>query len=173
VSRISFIITGPKRVGKSFLCWQILKYLRELPVSAGGVITLQNKKKWFYLVLEKQKISFEIDTDDEEFIPIGSYKVHKKNLDRVILAIQTGITCDYLFVDEIGGLELQKKGYYPVLNDVFNREMNNIIVVNQKKISEFFKQYPKAQTYEVINIEHCWIYPYYNVIKNQIDLLLN
>lgn len=88
----------------------------------------------------------------------------------MILAIQKEITSDYLFIDEIGELELQKKGYYPVLNDIFNREGINIIVVNQKKVSEFFIQYPRVQTYELINIEYCWIYPHYNVIKNQIDL---
>lgn len=77
--RISFLITGPKRVGKSFLCLQILKYLRELPVSVGGVITTQQKnKKWFYLVKEQQKISFEIENEEEEFVPIGDYKIHKK-----------------------------------------------------------------------------------------------
>lgn len=169
--RISFLITGPKRVGKSFLCLQILKYLRELPVSVGGVITTQQKnKKWFYLVKEQQKISFEIENEEEEFVPIGDYKIHKKNLNRVILAIQKEITSDYLFIDEIGELELQKKGYYPVLNDIFNREGINIIVVNQKKVSEFFIQYPRVQTYELITMEYCWIYPHYNVIKNQIDL---
>ncbi|MFX1283642.1 MAG: nucleoside-triphosphatase [Promethearchaeota archaeon] len=149
----SFIITGPKDAGKSTLCWQVLEYLNQLPVSKGGVITLQNDKKWFYLIAERAKISFEANESDE-FIPIGHFRIHKANLKRTITSIQTSLGTDYLFIDEIGPLELQGSGYFPVLKAVLSREHGNILVVREMILTEFLTQFPQTKNYRIVAVQN-------------------
>ena len=149
----SFIITGPIEAGKSTLCWQVLEYLNQTNITTGGVITLQNNKKWFYLIAEKVKISFEAD-DRVEFIPIGRFRIHKNNLKQTISSIRAVIQSDYLFIDEIGQLELQGSGYYPILDAVFSREQGNILVVRENLLDEFFSQFPQTKAYKIIQVKN-------------------
>lgn len=149
----SFVITGQIDAGKSTLCWQVLEYLNQKQVSTSGVITLQNDKKWFYLITENVKIPFEAD-DTVDFIPIGRFRIHKNNLKRTINSIQASLDSDYLFVDEIGLLELQGSGYFPILNAVFSREQGNILVVRESFLDDFFSQFPQANAYIIIHIKN-------------------
>lgn len=170
--RYSFIITGPKDAGKSTLCWQVLEYLNQLPVSKGGVITLQNDKKWFYLIAEDSKIPFEAD-ETEEFIPIGHFHVNKANLGLTINSIQTHLDSDFLFIDEIGLLELQGSGFYPVLNSVLTREHGNVLVVRETILDKFLVQYPRAREYKTLRVEDYEISSSLNIIKKDIIKKLN
>ena len=166
--RYSFIITGPKDAGKSTLCWQVLEYLNQLPVSKGGVITLQNDKKWFYLIAEDLKIPFEAN-ETEEFIPIGRFRIHKANLDYTISSIKTNLNRNYLFIDEIGLLELQGSGYFPVLNAVLSREHGNILVVRKMILKEFLSRFPQTKTYKIVQVENRETSLPLNIIKNHIN----
>ncbi|MFX1506872.1 MAG: nucleoside-triphosphatase [Promethearchaeota archaeon] len=149
----SFIITGQIKSGKSTLCWQLLEYLNKTDVTTSGVITIQNDKKWFYLIAEKVKITFEA-IDNVDFIPIGQFRIHKDNLNQTISSIRAGITSDYLFVDEIGQLELQGSGYYPILNAVFSRDQGNILVVRESLLDDFLSQFPQTKTYKIIQVRN-------------------
>ncbi len=172
MARYSFIITGPKDAGKSTLSWQVLEYLDQLPVSKGGVITLQNDKKWFYLIADKAKIPFEAN-ETEEFIPIGHFRVHKANLERTIRSVQASLDTDYLFIDEIGPLELQGSGYFPVLNAVLSREHGNILVVREMILKEFLTRFPQARNYRMIPVENRETISPLNIIKDHINKVLN
>jgi nucleoside-triphosphatase THEP1 len=147
----SFVITGQKEAGKSTLCWQVLEYLNQKHVSTSGVITLQNDKKWFFLITENVKIPFEANEIDD-FIPIGQFRIHKNNLKRTINNIQASLDSDYLFVDEIGLLELQGSGYFPILNAVLSREQGNILVVRESLLDDFFSQFPQTKRYKIIRV---------------------
>jgi nucleoside-triphosphatase THEP1 len=149
----SFIITGQIKSGKSTLCWQLLEYLNQIDVTTSGVITLQNDKRWFYLITEKVKIAFEA-FDNVDFIPIGQFRIHKDNLNKTISSIRAGIKSDYLFVDEIGQLELQGSGYYPILSAVFSREQGNILVVRESLLDNFLSQFPQTKTYKIIQVRN-------------------
>ncbi|MFX0050835.1 MAG: nucleoside-triphosphatase [Candidatus Hermodarchaeota archaeon] len=167
----SFIITGPKRAGKSTLCWHLLKYIRKQTVATvGGVITLQNRKRFFYLISEHKRIPFET-SNDQDFIKIGHYKIHKQNLKLAIDSIQQGIGSDILFIDEIGILELRKRGYHPVLKTAFSRDKSNILVVRQSILDEFIVQYPQVSDYEVLKVVDREIITPFNIIKNYVDQL--
>ena len=165
----SFIITGQREAGKSTLCWEILEFLKQHPVSIGGVITLQNDKKWFYLVSTEVKIPFEAN-ETEEFIPIGRFRIHKSNLEKVISSIQSSMDCDYLFIDEIGLLELQKSGYYPVLDEAISREHGNILVVKEAILEDFFRLFPRTKTYKMIKVENRKTASSLNLFKQYISL---
>jgi nucleoside-triphosphatase THEP1 len=164
----SFVITGQKNAGKSTLCWQVLKYLNKTQVSTSGVITLQNDKKWFYLITEKTKIPFEAE-ETEAFIPIGQFRIHRNNLKRVVNSIQTGLDQDFLFVDEIGLLELRGSGYFPILNAVLTREQGNILVVKESLLDDFFSQYPQAKAYTIIQVKNHEITSPLNIIEKHIN----
>ncbi|MFW9903824.1 MAG: nucleoside-triphosphatase [Candidatus Thorarchaeota archaeon] len=164
----SFIITGQIQAGKSTLCWQLLEYLNQTNVTTGGVITLQNNKKWFYLIREKVKIAFEA-TENVDFIPIGQFHIPKDNLNQTISSIRAGINADYLFVDEIGQLELQGSGYYPILNEVFSRRQGNILVVRESLLDNFLSQFPQTKTYKIIQVRNHEISIPLNTIKAYIE----
>lgn len=164
----SFIITGSTEAGKSTLCWQVLKNLNQKQVSTCGVITLQNDKKWFYLITEKTKIPFEAQ-ETEAFIPIGHFRIHKNNLKRAVNSIQAGLDCDFMFVDEIGLLELQGGGYYPIINSVLKRKHGNILVVRESLLDDFFSQYPQAKAYTIIQVKNREITSPLTLIKNHIN----
>ena len=164
----SFIITGPKDAGKSTLCWEVLKYLNQKQVSTSGVITLQNDKKWFYLITDKTKIPFEAQ-ETEVFIPIGQFRIHKNNLKRVINSIQASLDSDFIFVDEIGQLELQGSGYYPVLNAVLKRKQGNILVVRENLLENFFSQYSQTKGYTIIQVKNREITSPLNTIIKHIN----
>lgn len=149
----SFIITGQIQAGKSTLCWQLLEYLSQKNVTTSGVITLQNEKKWFYLIREKVKVAFEA-TDNIDFIQIGQFRIHIDNLNQTISSIRAGINADYLFIDEIGQLELQGGGYYPILNEVFSRRQGNILVVRESLLDNFSSQFPQTKTYKIIQVRN-------------------
>ena len=153
MSGCSFVITGQIQAGKSTLCWQLLKYLNQTNITTSGVITLQNDKKWFYLISEKVRLAFEA-ADNVDFIPIGQFRIHKENLNQTISSIRAGINSNYLFVDEIGQLELQGSGYYPILDAVFSREQGNILVVRESLLDNFFSQFPQTKTYKIIQVKN-------------------
>ncbi|UCG01438.1 MAG: hypothetical protein JSW11_17690 [Candidatus Heimdallarchaeota archaeon] len=164
----SFIITGSIEAGKSTLCWEVLKYLNQKQVLSSGVITLQNEKKWFYIITEKVKIPFEAQETDT-FIPIGQFRIHKNNLTRVLNSIHAGLDSKFIFLDEIGPLELQGSGYYPILNAVLKRKQGNILVVRESLLNDFFSQYPQAKAYTIIRVKNHEISSPFKIIKEQIN----
>ncbi len=168
MNKVSIIITGNKSAGKSTLCWQVLKYLYILGIKAAGVITLQNDKKWFYIISLKAKIPFEAD-ENENFIPIGHFRVHKGNLAIAISGIRSNLDCDFLFIDEIGFLELKGEGYYPILDAAISREKNNIFVVKKRILNDFQELYPSTKSYQIINVRNRQITEPFVKIKKLIE----
>lgn len=162
------IITGQKGIGKSTLCYKVIGYLQNLNIKVGGVITLQNDEKSFYLIGSKLKIPFEAK-ENESYIQIGRFRIHRENLDRAISSIQSSLESQFLFLDEIGILELQGQGYYPILSSVVLRGKTNIFVVKEKILDEFQKIYPRTQSYQVIHVNNQNLDYSLTVIKNLID----
>jgi nucleoside-triphosphatase THEP1 len=171
MNKVSILITGHKGAGKSTLCWQVLKYLYIQGIKAAGVITLQNDKKWFYVISSKLKIPFEA-RENENYIPIGQFRVHKENLEKTISNILSNINCEFLFIDEIGFLELQGEGYYPILDAAISREKNNIFVVKKRILDNFQELYPRTKSYQVISVTNRQITEPYEKIKLLIETLL-
>jgi len=149
----SIIITGTIGAGKSTLCWKIYRYLKGFTDSIGGVITLQNEKKWFYLIAENVKISFEAE-EREDFLHIGNYKVSIKNLQIANQSIRSSLGKDFLFIDEIGFLELQFQGYYEVLDLVIKRNQSNIFVVKERILNDLIRKYPMLEYYQVVKVSN-------------------
>ncbi|MHA1214808.1 MAG: nucleoside-triphosphatase [Candidatus Hodarchaeales archaeon] len=167
MSNNSFIITGDIGAGKSSLCLQLVKYLRTFSGTVGGIITLQNNRKNFYLVRKNKKIPFEAGELDE-YVSIGRFKIHKKNLEMVLKVLTNDITCNYFFIDEVGYLEIQGGGYYPVLEKVFDREQPTFVVVKKRVLKELLEKYPKLCHYQVIEVKNREYSEEFNMIKKHL-----
>ena len=168
MNKVSILITGNKGTGKSTLCWQVLKYLYIRGIKAAGVITLQNDKKWFYIISLKEKIPFEA-RENENFVPIGQFRVNKENLGKTLSNIKSNLDCEFLFIDEIGFLELQGEGYHPILDAAISREKNNIFVVKKRILDDFQELFPRTKSYQVINVANRQIAEPYEKIKLLIE----
>jgi nucleoside-triphosphatase THEP1 len=147
----SYVITGPRQVGKSTLCWKLMEYLHGRGASTGGVITIQNDSKSFFLLGSQQKIPFEA-SNEEEYIPIGKYKIHKGNLEQTKLRIIADLDKDYFFLDEVGILELTRRGFYPVLDQVLSRKNGTILVVRESVMNQFLSEFSIKFAYEIISV---------------------
>ena len=168
MDNVSIIVTGRKGEGKSTFCLQLLKYLYIQGIKAGGVITLQNDKKSFYLVSLGSRIPFEAN-ENEDFVSIGNFRIHKENMEKAISAIRSDLDCDFLFLDEIGLLELQGKGYHSILDVVISRKKSNILVVKKRILDEFQDLYLPTKSYQVIFINNREITPAYEKVRKMIE----
>jgi nucleoside-triphosphatase THEP1 len=145
----SYLITGPSKAGKSTLGYDILKYIQKQGLSAGGVITLQNDRRWFYLIQSKLKIPFEAE-DDQPSVNVGKFRISKDNLNQANDHIQNALGLDFLFIDEVGILEMNGGGYFPILESAFSRTQGNIIVVRESIFEEFRTIFNLNFDYEVL-----------------------
>jgi len=166
--RPSFIITGPRGAGKSTLCMQILEYLRNHRKYAGGVITTQNSSKWLYLVQDDRKIRFEARCD-EEYIQVGKFRVHKENMQHAVDQIMRSLEEEYLFIDEIGILEMNKGGFYPGLEKAFLREDGNIFVVRESIQQEIMDSYFINFDFQIIHLANRQTKGSFDLITSEID----
>ncbi len=170
--RPSFIITGPRRAGKSTLCMQILQYLRNHHKNVGGVITTQNSSKWIYLVQADRKIRFEARID-EECIQVGKFRIHKGNMQQAVNHIIKSLENEYLFIDEIGILEMNKGGFYPGLERGFSRGEGNMFVVRESILEEILDSYNVSSDFQIIHAANRQNKVSLDLITSEIDKYLS
>lgn len=170
--RPSFIITGPRRAGKSTLCMDILQYLKNNNKDAGGVITPQNSIRWMYFVRDDRKIRFEAKKG-EESIQVGKFHIHKGNMQQAIIQIERSLEIEYLFVDEIGILEMNKGGFYPVLEKAFSREQGNIFVVRESLVEDILDSYDFNHNFQIIRVKKSQYKKSLDFIKSEVGKCLS
>ncbi|PWI48019.1 hypothetical protein CEE45_08955 [Candidatus Heimdallarchaeota archaeon B3_Heim] len=164
----SFLITGPHKAGKSTLCLDILNHVQTRELSTGGVITLQNNVRWFYLIQSKKKVLFEA-RNHESSVSIGKFRISEENLQLALQHIAQGLDCEYLFIDEIGILEMSGKGYFPVLETALTRPQGNIIVIRESIFDNFLSEFSLKFDYEVLRCSFGKNKSLLNQVKRKID----
>ena len=172
IKRPSYFITGPRRVGKSTLCMDILQHLKNNGWDAGGVITTQNSSRWMYLVHDDKKIRFEAELN-EKSIQVGKFHIHKGNMQQAINQIEISLESEYLFVDEIGILEMNKGGFYPILEKAFSREEGNIFVIRESILENIVDSYVISFDFEIIRLEKSQYKQSLDYIKSEINKCLS
>ncbi len=166
--RPSFIITGPRRAGKSTLCIQILQYLRNHHKDVGGIITTQDASRWIYLVQDDRKIRFEASIN-EEYIQVGKFRVHKGNMQQAVNHILKSLENEYLFIDEIGILEMNKGGFYPALEKAFSRGEGNLFVVRESILEDILDSYNVSSDFQIIRVANKQSKASFDLITSKID----
>ncbi len=164
----SFLITGPSKSGKSTLCLEILNHIQNHELSAGGVITILNTVRCFYLIQSEEKISFEAK-NHESSVSIGKFRISEKNMQLALQHISSGQDCAYLFIDEIGILEMDGKGYFPVLETALTRPQGNIIVLRESIFDDFLSEFSLKFDYEVLRCSFGKNQSLLNQVKRKID----
>ncbi len=165
---LTFLITGPRKSGKSTLCLDILNYVRKLNFSAGGVITLQNAERWFYLIQNEQKVRFEAN-NDEPSVKIGKFTISKDHLNRANQSIKDGCDSDFLFIDEIGLLEMNRRGYFPFLDMAVKRAGCNIFVIRESIVNNFIDEFGYSRDNIILRCNFSKNLPHLEQIKRKID----
>ena len=145
----SFLITGPRGAGKSTLCLEILRYIQACEFSVGGVITIQDTERWFYLIQSDKKVQFEAEIH-EPSISVGKFRINSNNLNQATQHIMNGRDSDFLFIDEVGILEMNGKGYFSVLETALKRPQGNIIVVRESIFDDFISKFNLQFEYIVL-----------------------
>ena len=146
----------------------ILHFIKNNRGDAGGVITLQNSNRWIHLVLDDRKIRFEANKD-EEFIQVGKFQIHRGNMQQAIDQIERSLESDYLFVDEIGILERNRGGYYPVLEKAFSRSEGNIFVIRESILEEILDSYNTGFNFQIIHLKRSQYKKSLDLIKSEIE----
>ncbi len=164
----SFLITGPSRAGKSTLSYKILEHIQDRGFSAGGVITLQNSSRWFYLIQSGERLRFEA-FNDEPVVKIGKFYISKTNLEQAIQHIKDARNLDFLFIDEIGILEMNGGGYFPVLKSSLSRTRGNIFIVRESIFEDFKRKFNPKFNYEVLRCSFELNPTHLNHVKRKID----
>ncbi len=141
------IVTGNTGTGKTTVCEKVLRIAKNLGYSCGGVIT--NKAEDSSILIEDVRSG-----DREELASTkniyqgprtGKYSFTPAGIEFGTKAINRGISCDILFIDEIGHLELRGEGFTQTLELVrADSSKNCILVIRSALLPAFLPQLPKT-----------------------------
>lgn len=134
-----YILSAPVQSGKtsSLINWSAAKK------DVYGILTpVISGKRVFMNVQTKEQFPMEA-TGDEETLNVGRFIFSKNGFDKAIQIIGDVINTEgWLIIDEIGPLELERKGFYTIVNEILRlRKNKTILVVREgmvKKVKDHF-----------------------------------
>jgi len=166
---MNIIITGNGDVGKSSLCDVLFKSLSVKGFKCGGIITLRDKEKNLFVHDLKTGKKIQLASVNNTFNgpSVGRYFFNNAGIDFGNKAIKRGIKEPILFVDEIGYLELDKKGFYKIIEFLNKGIIQNSLMVVRSRLLDQFKKKLKVKTtiFEVTKNNH-------KLVINRIERIL-
>jgi len=139
-----YIFTGDIRTGKT----QTILALCNGRKDVGGFLSPDEDGKRVILGLNNRKIiPFEIEDDTQEVISVGRFHFLKAAFaESSSWALEDAESNDLQFVvvDEIGKLELQKRGYHDLILELVKKDWQNkdlVIVIRDFLLDELVDQY--------------------------------
>ncbi len=118
-----YLLTGDRQSGKTT---NLFNWIKNQKKSISGVLSpIENSKRCFYSISKDKDFPFSVIDNtfkDDEVLKIGKYVFYKKAFNMAVDEIEEGIklNSDYIIIDEIGPLELQKKGFYNITKKCIN-----------------------------------------------------
>ena len=103
----------------------------------------------------------------------GGVHIHKGNMQQAIIQIERSLEIEYLFVDEIGILEMNKGGFYPVLEKAFSREQGNIFVVRESLVEDILDSYDFNYNFQIIRVKKSQYKKSLDFIKSEVGKCLS
>ena len=140
------ILTGPIHSGKTSLLKKVAGRLKDLNVPIEGFLSESINKEGdtfgydLYDLRNGQTIPFIRKQGQKEWEKIGAYSFIPAGLERAKKIIMNHDSSYWLFIDEIGPLELEGKGLWPVLRHSLRVPQQKIICVVREQILESFLQ---------------------------------
>ena len=134
------IVTGAIGIGKTTVCEEVIKIIRNKGYSCGGIIT--------YKIRNEDIVIEDIQTGETKTLASISnvyqgprttkYSFSPDGIDFGIQAIEKGISPDVLVVDEIGQLELGGQGFAKIIKQIGTDDIKNCILVIRKTLLSDF-----------------------------------
>lgn len=150
---MNVVIIGKKGIGKTTVCLKLLEILLKKGFKCGGILTSKDDNK--------NIIANNILTGKSEILAsvnnvfngpnIGKYFFSNEGINFVNEAIKKSIYADILFIDEIGHLEFEGKGFFIILDLLkHNVIKNSVLVVRSSLLKTFLNEVKiKSAVFEV------------------------
>jgi nucleoside-triphosphatase THEP1 len=153
-----FILTGPVHSGKTTLLRKAVKKLMALNVPVSGFLSLAlyegNRILGYdlYEIRTNQSTPFLRKEGQDKWERIGDYFFLPEGLAKAKKIISTHTPSQWLFVDEIGLLELSGKGVWPVLKKVLFLSRPHILIVVRRPVLQDFLHQIRGQDTLIFDI---------------------
>ncbi len=152
-----FILCAPIHTGKTTALKHIIDQ-KKYPIY-GIICPVENNQKILLDAFTLLKYEFEVNNapNIKEVESVGKYLLSKQSFSiaHEILLNTIPKTNSCIVIDEIGKLEMEKKGFYPALNDIFENLNNTntyIFVVRDSLLSSVIA-YFDLKNHEVLGIK--------------------
>jgi len=134
------IVTGAIGIGKTTVCKEVIKIIRNQGYSCGGIIThkIQNEDIAIEDIRTGKTNHFASTRNMYKGPRTEKYFFNPEGIQFGIQAIDRGISSDILLVDEIGQLELGGQGFAKIIDWISTGKINNCIVVIRKALLSYF-----------------------------------
>ena len=134
------LLTGKPGCGKSSLVVELIKALKDKRVA--GIITPEikdNGRKGFKIIdLVSGKEDILASVDIKTRIRVGKYGVNIKGIDNIVdLFMESFETTDYIFLDEIGKMELYSGKFEKISEEILNSGKHVIAVVHRNLVNRY------------------------------------
>lgn len=146
------ILTGPIHTGKSKALLQWVK-----DKEAAGIITptISNRKKMFD-VASKVTHPYQEDVATVDNIQIGKYFINKKAFEITATIVHKSVLSPqkWFILDEIGKLELDKKGHHKIIEKLLATWQYNLLFVVREELLEQAVAHYNLANIEIIEKEN-------------------
>jgi len=160
-----YILTGPVHSGKTTLLKKLSCELKKQKVKIDGFLSevvLKDHKVIGYdlfNLIEEKSIPFIRRTGKEQWEKVGSYFFIPESQTEANRIILGGRDSDVLFVDEVGPLELARKGFWPALKQVIFKPLTKYLLVVRINILKDFLEVLDQSNIIVFDIKNSEIFP--------------
>ena len=153
-----FILTGPIHSGKTTLLKKVVKELKDQQHRIDGFLSevvIKNCEIFGYDLFdlrEKRSIPFLRKKGEEGWENIGSYFFMPQSLEKANNIILRSKEDDLLIVDEVGPLELEGKGLWPVLKKVIFLPFKRSLLVMRLDVVKDFLRLAKNRELKIFDV---------------------
>lgn len=118
-----YLLTGDRQSGKTT---SLLNWIKDHQNTISGILSpIESGGRCFYSISREMSFPFSVIDNaftDDEVLKIGKYIFYKSAFEKAVYEIEEGIksNSEYVIIDELGPLELQKKGFYNITKKCIN-----------------------------------------------------
>jgi nucleoside-triphosphatase THEP1 len=134
-----YILSGPTGSGKTT---RLLQWSKKQDSVAGILSPVIHGERYFHDLSTGEQFTMEAG-DDKETLNVGRYRFSLFAFSKAVRVMENALSSssDWLVLDEAGPLEINGKGFYPVLELlVKSRRRGGIIIVVREQILSGFIQ---------------------------------